>query len=92
MKWRNNMGRTKKLTKQEEANYRREAIACIIVAILGWFFVGIILEPLALWRGIYVKNRTTNKDTASLAVASIVISGVSLGIVVLALLVASSNL
>lgn len=82
------MSKTKKPSKQEEANYRREAIASIVVAILGWFFLGIVLEPLALWRGIYVKNRTRNNDTASLATAAIVISGISLGIALFAMLIA----
>ena len=85
------MSRTKKPNKQEEKNYRREAIACIVVAILGWFFAGILLEPLALWRGIYIKNRTANKDTASLATASVVIAGISLALVLLVLIMAASN-
>lgn len=65
-----------------EHKYKREAIACIVTVILGWFWVGIILEPLALWRGIYVASHTEDKVTMGVAAVAAIMAGVTLSILV----------
>lgn len=65
-----------------EHKYKREAVACVVTVILGWFWVGIILEPLALWRGIYVASRTEDKVTMGVATVAAIMAGVTLSILV----------
>lgn len=65
-----------------EHKYKREAIACIVTVILGWFWVGIILEPLALWRGIYVATHTEDKVTMRVATVAAIMASVTLSILV----------
>ena len=65
-----------------EYKYKREAVACIVTVILGWFWVGIILEPLALWRGIYVASHTEDKVTMGVATVAAIMAGVTLSILV----------
>lgn len=71
-----------------EHKYKREAIACIVTVILGWFWVGIILEPLALWRGIYVASRTEDKATMGVATVAAIMAGVTLSILVGTIIIA----
>lgn len=73
--------------KQLEANYKSEAIGCIIAGALGWLFFGIILEPIVLWRSIYVMKRTKSAETHSLAMWGCVIASIYLAILVIALLI-----
>lgn len=75
----------------KEQSYKREPIVCIIVAILGWFFLSIILEPLTLWRGLYVRKHTEVETTKTLATVAAVISGVAIVAMVIVFFIALSN-
>lgn len=65
-----------------EYKYKREAIFCIVTVILGWFWLGIILEPIVLWRGIYVASRTDDEVTMGVATVAAIMAGVTLSILV----------
>lgn len=65
-----------------EYKYKREAVACIVTVILGWFWVGIILEPLALWRGIYVAIHTEDKVTMRVATVAAIMASATISFLV----------
>lgn len=71
------------MTKEKpERSYRREAIMCVVVAVLGWFWLGIIIEPLVLWRGVYVVKHTDGEATKNIATVASIMAGTTIAVMV----------
>lgn len=75
--------------KEQEQSYKREAIVALVVALLGWVVLG-LLEPVALWRSIYVMNHTKVEGTKTIATWACVISGIATAVMVLSFLIVIS--
>lgn len=76
---------TKKLTKtteQIDQEYKREAIACVVAALIGWAWLSIVLEPVALWRSIHVLRHSDVQSTKTIATVACVISSIAVAILV----------
>lgn len=79
------MSKSKKSKKQLEQEYKREAIWCIIATVLGWIWLGVVFESVALWRSIHVLRHTSVDSTKSLAILGIILSSISLAVLVISL-------
>lgn len=82
---------TKKRAKtiiQIEREHRREAIACIVVALIGWAWLSVVLEPVALWRSIHVLRHSGIRSTRTIATVACIISSIAVAILVASIVIA----
>ena len=74
-----------KTIEQIEREHKREAIACIVVALIGWAWLSVVLEPLVLWRSIHVLRHSGIRSTRTTATVACVISSIAVAILVASL-------
>ena len=72
--------------EKKEKLYRRESIEALVVAILGYFWLSIIFEPLALIFGIKIRKGSADSTTRRIAMADIIISLIAFGLMILSIM------
>lgn len=79
------------MTTKKEQTYNSHANLALGLSILGIFMAAIICEPVALGLGIATVAKTKDGGTAAKATVAIVISGICVGLFLIAFMIGFTN-
>ena len=79
------------MTSKKELTYNNNANLALGLAIVGIFVAAIICEPVALGLGIATVSKTKDGGTAAKATIAIVISGICVGLFLIAFMIGFAN-